>query len=131
MIVLDASAAIALLLNTPPHAALIRRRLASPAETVHAPHLLDLEITQVLRRFVLRGELAPERASAALADLAALDLERYSHSALLARIWQLRQNLTAYDAVYVALAEALDAPLATLDRRLEAAAGHQARIELF
>lgn len=130
MIVLDASAAVALLLNTPPRAAAIRQRLAPDAETVHAPHLLDLEVAQVLRRFVLRGDLAPERARAALADLAALDAERYPHTALLPRIWQLRHTLTAYDAAYVALAEALDAPLVTLDERLQGAAGHQARIDV-
>lgn len=130
MIVLDASAAIALLLNTPPHASTIRRWLAPGEESVHAPHLLDLEVAQVLRRFVLRGELAPDRARAALADLAALDVERYPHTALLPRIWQLRHTLTAYDAAYITLAEALDAPLVTLDGRLQGSVGHQARIEV-
>lgn len=130
MIVLDASAALALLLNTPPHAALVRQRLTSPDETLHAPHLLDLEVAQVLRRFVLRGDVAAERARAALSDLADLDVERYPHTGFLGGIWQLRHNVTAYDAAYIALAEALDAPLATLDTRLQGATGHQARIEL-
>ena len=129
MIVLDASAAVALLLNTPPHAAPLRQRLASP--TLHAPHLLDLEVAQVLRRFALQGALSEERASAALRDLAALGVERYPHAPFLPRIWRLRHNLTAYDAAYVALAEALEAPLISLDAHLQSAAGHQAHVELY
>lgn len=130
MIVFDASAAVALLLNTPSHAATIRRRLASPSEALHAPHLLDLEVAQVVRRFVLHGDLAPARASAALRDFAQLAIERYPHTAFLPRVWQLRDNLSAYDAVYIALAEALAAPLLTLDARLHAAPGHRAHVEL-
>lgn len=130
MIVFDASAAIALLLNSPPHAAAVRQRLASPAESLHAPHLVDLEVTQVIRRFVLHGDLAPARASAALRDFADLEITRYQHTMFLPRIWQLRHNLTAYDAAYIALAEVLDAPLLTLDTRLRSATGHGAHVEL-
>ena len=131
MIVLDASAAVALLLDTPPHAAPLRQRLASPTITLHAPQLLDLEVAQVLRRFALQGDLSDERAAHALRDLAALGVERYPHAPFVSRIWRLRHNLTAYDAAYHALAEALDAPLVSLDGRLQAAAGHQARVELY
>jgi len=87
-------------------------------ESLHAPHLLDLEVVQVLRRYAASGALSGERALLALQDLSALDLERYPHEPLLGRIWQLRKKMSAYDAAYVALAEALDAPLLTFDARL-------------
>lgn len=106
-------------------------RLLDSAESLHAPHLLDVEVAQILRRFVRRGELAPDRAREALDDLASLPLERYSHEILLSRVWTLRENLTAYDAVYVALAEILDATLLTRDARIPRAPGHAARIEVF
>ena len=99
-------------------------------QTLHAPHLLDVEVAQVVRRYAASGEINPERGRAALADLADFPLRRYPHGFLLPRVWELRNNLTAYDAVYVALAEALDAPLLTRDRRLASAAGHRARVEL-
>jgi predicted nucleic acid-binding protein len=129
MIVLDASAVLELLLGGP-GGVVVRQRIASPDETLHAPHLLDLEVPQVLRRYSASGALSSERARLAIEDLAALDLERYPHEPLLDRVWQLRDNLTAYDAAYVALAEALDAPLLTFDARLANAPGHRARIEL-
>ena len=87
-------------------------------------------MAQVLRRYAAAGEIDEERGRAALADLADFPLNRYSHDFLLPRVWELRKNLTACDAVYVALAEALDAPLLTRDRRIAAAAGHNARVEL-
>lgn len=117
MIVLDASAALEVLLQTRAAPALADR-VFDPAETVHAPELLDVEVTQVLRRFWLGGELGDDRGRQALADLRDLPLERYPHDALLPRVWELRGNMTAYDALYVALAEALDAPLVTCDGRL-------------
>lgn len=88
-------------------------------ETLHAPHLLDVEVAQVLRRYVRSKDILPERGAEALADLASLPINRYPHFVLLPRIWQLRHNLTAYDAAYVALAEALDATLVTRDRALK------------
>ena len=94
------------------------------------PILLDVEVAQVLRWYAASGEIDGERGRTALADLADFPLNRYPHEFLLPRIWDLRQNLTAYDAVYVALAEALDAPLITCDRRLAAAPGHRARVEV-
>lgn len=129
MIVLDASALLELLLGTP-GAVAVRERIASPEESLHAPQLLDLEVLQVLRRYAAAGALSSERARLVIEDLAALDLERYPHEPLLDRVWQLRDNLTAYDAAYVALAEALDAPLLTFDARLANAPGHRARIDL-
>jgi predicted nucleic acid-binding protein len=89
-----------------------------------------VETAQVIRRYAANAEIDAGRGRAALADLADFPLRRYPHDFLLPRIWDLRNNLTAYDAAYVALAEALDAPLLTRDRRLAASAGHHARIEL-
>jgi predicted nucleic acid-binding protein len=130
LIVLDASAAVEVLLQTAAGAPMTAR-LLDPAESLHAPHLLDVEVAQVLRRFVLRGELAPERARQALEDLGALPLERYSHEILISRVWILQENLTAYDATYVALAEILGATLLTRDGRILRAPGHEARVEVF
>jgi predicted nucleic acid-binding protein len=129
LIVVDASALLEALLRTP-SAKAVEDRLFAPRQTLHAPHLLDVEVAQVIRRYALNGEIEGARGGLALADLADLPLRRYPHDFLLPRIWDLRANLTAYDAAYVALAEALDAPLLTRDRRLAAAAGHRARIEL-
>ena len=129
MIVVDASAMIEVLLRTPAAAA-VDARLFEPGETLHAPHLLDVEVAQVFRRYVANGDIDADRGREALDDLADLRLRRYPHDVLLPRIWELRHNLTAYDAAYVALAEALDAPLLTRDRRLAAAAGVRARVEL-
>ena len=129
MIVIDASALLEALLRTPA-AKVVERWLFDPRQTLHAPHLLDVEIAQVIQRYAANGEIDSERGRTALADLADFPLHRYPHDLLLPRVWDLRNNLTAYDAVYVALAEALDAPLLTRDRRLAAAAGHHARVEL-
>src|SRR6266700_1776647 len=129
MIVVDASALLEALLRTPTAKA-VERRLFEPRQTLHAPHLLDIEVAQVIRRYAANGEIDSERGRAALADLADFPLQRYPHDFLLPRIWDLRNNLTAYDAVYVALAEALDVPLLTRDQRLAAAAGHRAQVEL-
>ncbi len=129
MIVVDASALVEVLLQTEA-AAMVEARLFATGETLHAPHLIDVEVAQVIRRYTAAGELDDSRGRAALADLADASLQRYPHGVLLGRAWDLRNNLTVYDAVYVALAEALDAPLLTRDRRLAAAAGHHARLEL-
>ena len=129
MIVVDASAVLETLLRTPAAAA-VEGRLFDSRQTLHAPHLIDVEVAQVVRRYAAAGELDAERGREALADLADLPLLRYPHDLLLPRIWELRHNLTAYDAAYVALAEALGAPLLTRDRRLAAAPGHHAQVEL-
>jgi predicted nucleic acid-binding protein len=130
LIVLDASAAVEVLLQTPAGVP-IADRLLAPGASLHAPHLVDVEVAQVLRRFMRRGEIEPERARQALEDLADFPVERYPHDVLLPRIWELRGNLTAYDATYVALAEALGATLLTRDSRISRAPGHQARVEVF
>jgi predicted nucleic acid-binding protein len=129
MIVVDASALLDVLLRTP-DAQAVEARLFDPDETLHTPHLLDIEVAQVIRRYAASGEVDGPRGAAALDDLAVFPLRRYPHGLLLPRVWELRSNLTAYDAVYVALAEALEAPLITRDRRLAAAGGHRATIEL-
>lgn len=128
MIVVDASAVLEVLLQTP--AALrLSRRMFDSRETLHAPHLLDVEVAQVLRRYARAGAISPDRGAEALTDLADLPISRYPHFILLPRIWQLRHNLTAYDAAYLALAEALDAPLLTRDRAL-ASVGARVRVEV-
>jgi predicted nucleic acid-binding protein len=129
VIVADASAVVDLLLGGEPAAA-VARRLLDPAETVHVPHLLDVEVLQTLRRYALSGELAAERGMQAVALLAELPLRRHRHDNLISRVWDLRSSVTAYDAVYIALAEVLRAPLVTRDSRLARAHGHAARIEL-
>lgn len=129
MIVLDASVAMELLLRPGSHPRLVQRILRL-GETVAAPHLIDLEVAQVLRRFVIAGELTEARAHAALDDNRSLSIVRYPHDGLLERIWDLRANCTAYDAAYLALAEALDAPLLTFDKRLADVPGHRVAVEV-
>jgi predicted nucleic acid-binding protein len=130
MIVLDASAAVDWLLQTPAGQRIEQRIYARP-DTLHSVHLLDVECAQVLRRLVREGTLASRRAEEAIDDLAALRIIRYAPLLLLDRIWRLRQNLSAYDAAYVALSEKLRAPLLTRNKRLAAAPGHTAEIEVF
>jgi predicted nucleic acid-binding protein len=129
VIVVDASALLDVLLRAPAARAL-QSRLFESGQTLHAPHLLDLEVTQVLRRCVASGQIDEERGRAALSDLAEFPLRRYPHVFLLPRVWELRTNLTAYDAAYVALAEVLDAALVTRDQRLAAAAKRRVRVEI-
>ncbi|MGH7164760.1 MAG: type II toxin-antitoxin system VapC family toxin [Nitrospiraceae bacterium] len=129
MIVVDASALLEVLLNTSA-ASPVARRLFAENETLHAPHLLDVEIAQVLRHYAMTGAISPRRGLQALEDLADWPLTRYPHDLLLPRIWELRHNFTAYDAAYIALAEVLAAPLLTRDGGLASAAGHHAQIEL-
>jgi len=129
MIVLDASAAIELVLHAATRPALLQRVLWS-REAIAAPHLIDPEVLQVLRRLTASREIKPARAAEAFHDYTDLPLQRYSHRAFLGRIWELRANLTAYDAAYVALAESLGCPLVTCDSRLAVAPGHHATIEV-
>ena len=117
MIVVDASVVVDILVRCP-DAAVLERRVFTGTDDLCAPHLLDVEVTQVLRRFRRTGVLDDRRAREALADLADMPLQRFAHLPFLSAIWDLRDVLTAYDAAYVALAEALDAVLLTRDARL-------------
>lgn len=128
MIVIDASALLEFLLQTP-LGRRVEARLFHGGDEFHVPHLVDVEVTQGLRRLVHAREVSANRAAEALTDLVALDLHRHAHTDWVARAWMLRQYITAYDAMYVALAEALDAPLVTCDVPLSQAPGHRARIE--
>ncbi len=130
MIVLDTSAAIDWLLRTPAGQR-IEQRIYAHQDTLHSVHLIDVEFVQVLRRLVREGTLSPKRALEAIEDMSALRITRYAPVLLVQRIWQLRQNLSAYDAAYVALAEKLQAPLITRDQRIRAAPGHTAGVEVF
>jgi predicted nucleic acid-binding protein len=128
MTVVDASVMVELLLRMPGSERL-QQRLARP-KRLCAPALLDVEVAQALRRYAARGELSAERGTDAIELLLAFPIVRYGHEPLLSRVWQLRANLTAYDATYVALAEALRVPLLTADERLANAPGHRARVEV-
>jgi predicted nucleic acid-binding protein len=130
MIVLDASAAIDWLLQTAAGQQ-IEKRIYSRNESLAAPHLLDLEVTQVLRRLVRSAAVSARRAEEAIHDLMELRIARYPHHLFLHRIWQLRNNLSAYDAVYLGLAESLRATLITRDLRLGSVSGHAAVVEVF
>ncbi len=127
MIVTDASAVLELLLNSDAAQA-VRDRVFARGQSMHAPHLLDLEVLQVVRRWVRRRQVDPDRAAEMLRDLLDLPVTRYPHDPLVERVWQLRDVATAHDAAYLALAEALGSPLLTRDARLGATTGHRARV---
>ena len=129
MIVLDASVVIDWLIRSSA-AQRIESRIFSRNQSLHAPELLDLEVAQVLRRLVREDTLSTSRAETAIEDLLEIRITRYPHSVLLPRIWQLRHNLSAYDAAYVVLAERLGATLLTRDARLASAPGHAATVEV-
>jgi predicted nucleic acid-binding protein len=129
VLVVDTSAVLDALAGGDPSAALLERLASDP--DLHAPHLIDVEFLHALRRLCMIGDLSKDRASDARTDFRDLTLIRYPHEDLADRIWELRHNLTAYDAAFVALAEALDAPLITVDGKLAAAPGHGAHVELF
>ena len=127
IVVVDTSALAAALLRT--SQGLADQLFASGVEA-HAPHLIDIELTSVLRKLVVVERLTVRRAEEALRDFQILEIARYPHAPLLRRVWELRHNLSPYDSAYVALAELLDASLLTRDRRLANAPGHRARVEL-
>lgn len=129
MIVADASAIVELLLQTP-LGSTIEERLYRSSEALHAPHLLDIEVLSALRRFVQKGEVSANRAEEALNDFTLLRIVRHRHLDFVERAWRLRANVAAYDAIYIALAESLDAPLLTCDAPMARSHGHFARIEL-
>jgi predicted nucleic acid-binding protein len=129
MIVVDASALLEFLLQSP-LGTRVEARLFRDEDELHSPHLIDVEVTQGLRRLVRAGEVSPGRAAEAIEDLVDLDLHRHAHLDLLIRAWKLRENLTAYDAMYVALAEAIDATMVTCDAPLAKAPSHIVTIEV-
>ena len=129
MIVVDASAVLELLLRTE-KGVKVQERVLDSEESLHAPHLIDIEVTQTLRRLVSLKEITAARGKQALEDHIALNIKRAEHKDLLDRVWSLRDSITAYDAAYVALAEILDAPLITCDAKLARSHGHKARLEL-
>lgn len=130
MLVADASAVVEVLMATPVGLA-IERRLFGSDEPVAAPHLLDIEVLHVLRRFNRTNQLTAVRAEQALDDLEALAITRYGHELLRPAVWRFRHTLTAYDAAYVALAELLDAPVVTCDARLARSHGHVVAFQLY
>ena len=129
VLILDASALVEYLLGSPAGYRVAER--LSRVETIDGPHLIDLEVCSALRRHVAAGTVEAKVATEALAQLAGAPLRRYPSTPFLPRIWELRHTHTAYDAVYIALAEALAVPLVTMDARLARSHGHRAEIELF
>lgn len=129
MIVADASVVIEALLGTP-LSKICLTRLTDPSHQVCVPAILDIEVVQVIRRYVLYSEITSERGREAVEDFLELPIIRYPHEPLLHRIWELRDNCTAYDAAYIALSEALSAPLITCDARLAGSPGHSAEVEV-
>jgi predicted nucleic acid-binding protein len=129
MLVVDTSAIVEVIAARTPSAALVER-IAVDGD-LHAPHLIDVEVLHVLRRLTRTGTLSEDRAADVRLDFTDLAILRYPHEHLADRAWELRHGVTAYDAVFVALAEALEAPLVTCDRALAGAPGARAEIELF
>lgn len=126
MLVVDTSAVLAALVSRPPEPTLLQR-LADDGD-LHAPHLIDIEILNALRGLVRSGQLSQDRAQDVRTDVEELAITRYGHQPLADRVWALRHNLTAYDAAFVALAEALEVPLVTCDARLANAPGVTAEL---
>jgi predicted nucleic acid-binding protein len=129
-VVVDASAVFALIKNEPAAPAL-RKRLFERDLVFYAPAVIDLEILSTARRYVFRGEMTLAEADTLFAAYASIDILRYAHDSFFFRIWDFRDNFTAYDAAYVALAEAYRVPLITLDARLAKSAPRTIRVELF
>jgi predicted nucleic acid-binding protein len=129
VIVVDTSAVLSVLAGRPKVLGLIDR--IRDDGDLHAPHLIDVEFQHGLRRLVLSGAISEDRASDARLDFADLTIVRYPHVSLADRMWELRHNITAYDAAFIALAETLEVPLVTCDARLARAPGHAATVEVF
>jgi predicted nucleic acid-binding protein len=129
VIVVDASVALDILLQLD-GAEVLMDSLFDETETLHAPHLMDIEVAQVIRRYWRAGDITAARGMQAIEDLRDLPITRYAHEPLLDRIWQLRANATAYDAAYLALAEALGAMLLTRDQALAGIPGVKAVVEV-
>ncbi len=131
MIVLDASAAVAVLLNLGAGATRIRERMRREDDGLHVPHLFEMEVLNALRHHALRHGISEGRGLELLEDLTTMSVSRYAHTAMLPRIWELRDNVSAYDAAYIALAETPEAPLVTRDARLDRAPGIRAEVEVY
>jgi predicted nucleic acid-binding protein len=129
VIVVDASALIELLTRTD-RGRRVEARVLRPADSIHAPALIDLEVAQVLRRYVLSGQVPEHWARMAMDIAAAFPMTRYLHGPLMKRVWELKDNVTAYDAAYIALAEALRAPLVTCDAKLSRIPGSAVVIDV-
>lgn len=129
MIVLDASSLLEFLQNTPTGRQ-VGERIADPGLALHIPHLADIEVAQALRRQVRNRAITAAEGEEALVNLRQMDMVRHAHLPLLVMVWRMRENLSAYDAVYVALAEVLEATLLTCDARLARAPGVRARVEV-
>jgi predicted nucleic acid-binding protein len=129
LIVIDASVVVELVLQTDRAGAIVARAFGA-TQQLHAPHLVDVEVAQALRRLLLAKQITPSRAQEAFEDFCLLVIERHAHRPLLGRIWALKASLSAYDATYVALAEALASPLLTCDGKLARTGGHVAQVEL-
>jgi predicted nucleic acid-binding protein len=130
VIVVDASALVELLLGSP-RGALVAARLAAPGETIHCPHLMDLEVVSALRTLETRGGITSTDAANAVTALLTAPIHRYPHDPLVPRIWRLRGNVTPYDAAYVALAEHLQAPVVTCDAQLARVPGLRVAFQVF
>ena len=130
MIVIDASIILELMLQTPVASTIEQRLVGTRGETLHAPHLIDVEVLQVLRRYAVRGVISEHRGRLAVTLLSRFPITRYGHESLIPRIWTLRANLTAYDAAYVALAEGLGCKLLTRDQHLASASVARNVVEL-
>lgn len=127
-LVVDASVIVDLLVDASARDRIVARIVGS-GDLLHAPHSIDLEVAQALRKLWRRGAVSEESVAEMFAIFHEIRIRRHPHEPLIDRIWQLRHNITAYDAAYVALAEKLAAPLVTRDARLARATGHAARIE--
>jgi predicted nucleic acid-binding protein len=130
LIVVDASALTEWLMGTPTGAR-VDARMFAPGETLYAPELLYVEVMHSLRRLVRTQALSISRAEESLDDLLDLRVKHFPEMLVLRRVWELRNSLSSYDAVYVSIAETLEAPLLTCDRKLASTHGHCARVELF
>ncbi len=130
MIVADASVIVDVLLYPDSAAAHALARRFARREAICAPHLMDVEVGQTLRRFTLRGEISAVRAVESFDDLAGLSIRRYAHTELLARAFELRSNVTVYDGIYLALAEILNVPLLSCDAALADVPGCAATVEI-
>ena len=122
---------MAVLLNLGVGARRIRERMEREDNGLHVPHLFEIEVINALRHHALRHGISESRRLELLEDLTTMSISRYAHTAMLPRIWELRDNVSAYDASYIALAETLEAPLVTRDARLARAPGIRAEVEVY